>query len=726
MLNWVFGCDESGTFEPNERVMFLVGGVLLPDPDVAEDLAATLRESCDGARVRFPPHATELRRSHPEALDSLLRDTAAWLAQNECWFVGVISKARTQTADPALHARMLGAVVELAGRVAAAHGIEALTLHPASRGFLLDEADVDAYRKAGVYTEQRDDHWHLRGVTGGEVREALDSLRRAAPGVLPAFPRVDQVTVKSAAASAVHPTVLAADLLCNHLYVSVARNPQITLERLGAASEWWGKRMLVVDYHTFPAVRAVDAALRRDPPSLLAFSESLEGIRSRRALADSRSDELVLGTEGALELAQLFWQQAEPRMVAACERQPRLSWAVAQRLAGDAGAELDMKHGAYAATRLALSLGFHGDAPLAQTNRRVQDSELRARLWRMTLEACNHTGDTAGGRAAYREFTQVFRRGGSLSMLAEALTVENLANVLEQNELPLDASETFDQLELLKQRAADLLALARATDERLGVFMSSESQHSAAPDERELRLRELMAYRGPTWKRPDRHQGRAYGTAARSLAFCGDLETALSIALDARLCFEDSPFDLRMNACVMARIRLEQARLGLVAEPDELVQLLLDLSGATPLGDPKVAVSSMLADPTQRFAFDILLRRLSWHAPGDAGTRYRSLLDDLRSGEGSTLYRLLRELRSHPTELIARHCGELLRRHGFDSRTYNLWFDLSLTLSEAEPGTTLARMGLYTRRLRDRAASEGGAANEGGAGSILNPTFEYR
>ena len=120
---------------------------------------------------------------------------------------------------------------------------------------------------------------------------------------------------------------------------------------------------------------------------------------------------------------------------------------------------------------------------------------------------------------------------------------------------------------------------------------------------------------------------------------------------------------------------------------DELLQLLVDLAGATPLADPEVAVQALRSDVGNRFAFDILLRVLLWNGPGDAREAYGPLLDDLRSREGSRLYGVLRDLRSHPTELIARHAAELLVQHGFGSKASNIWFDLSLALTEAGEGS---------------------------------------
>ncbi len=719
MNRWLFGCDESGTFESGERVAFLVGGVLLPDSGAAQQLGPVLKKLCGQARIAYPPHATELKQAGERGrADKLLAATTKWLKEQGGWFVGLICKPRSQVADPALHARMLGALVELCGRVAAARGAESLTLHPASRGFVLDDRKADAYRRAGLQVLRVDGEWQLKGVVGSEVREALDALRRAPAGLLPAFPLVDEVRVKSAKANSVHPTVLAADLFCNCIYGAVRKKKSVELAELVKDPDWLPERALVVEYNHLAQPRGVDEALRRDPPNLLAMAEAWEQLLVQRQQATPQGDLFPMGLEGAEQVCRLFWEAAESKLLDACEANPRLLWAITQRLAGDSRAELDMKHGAYEGTARALSLGFAGDNAFARLARGLPDSELCARLHCATLECCNHRGDTAGGRRAYERFTELFRRGGSLSLLVEALTVENLANVLEQNELPTPAKKTAEHQVLLAERAQTLLALTEAIGERLGGLVAgADTQPEAA--EAELHLRELIGDERPLWVRPDRQHGRAYGTAARSFAFCGRLDKALETAMTARRYFVGSPFDLKMNAAVMARIRLEQARLGKLEASDPVLRVLMQLSGASALGDPAATLEALKADAGNRFALDLLLRQLLWEVPVSEQQAHESLLDSLSACEKSPLFCWLRDQRSHPTELIARHAAELLRAHGRSDKAVEAWFELSLALTENAPGT-LGRFAVFTRVLKGRGSADGPS------GSVLNPCFEYR
>lgn len=719
MNRWLFGCDESGTFEPGERVAFLVGGVLLPDCGAAQHLGPVLKKLCNQAGMAYPPHATELRQAGERGrADALLAATTKWLKEQGGWFIGLICKPRSQVADPALHARMLGALVELCGRVAAAHGAESLTLHPASRGFALDEGEVEAYRRAGLQVLKLDGDWQLKGVVGSEVREALDALRRAPAGLLPAFPVVDEVRVKSAKANSVHPTVLAADLFCNCIYGAVRKKKSVSLSELVVHPDWLPERALVVEYNHLAQPRGVDEALRRDPPNLWTMAEAWEQLLVQQQQVTPHGDLLPLGLEGADQVCRLFWQAAESKLLDTCAANPRLLWAITQRLAGDSRAELDMKHGAYEGTARALSLGFAGDNAFARLARGVSDSELCARLHCAIIECCNHRGDTVGGREAYERFIELFRQGGSLSLLVEALTVENLANVLEQNELPTSIEQTAQHQARLAKRARSLLALTEAISERLGELVSGADIPPEAVED-EVRLRELIGDAGPLWSRPDRQHGRAYGTVARSFAFCGQLDKALETALTARRYFVGSPFDLKMNAAVMARIRLEQARLRMLEPSDALLRVLLELAGTSTLTDPIAVLEAFRADAGSRFGFDLLLRQLLWDVPVSEQHAHASLLDALGGREASPLFRLLRDQRSHPTELIARHAAELLRVHRRREKDIAAWFELSLALTENAPGT-LGRFALFTRVLKD-----GGSA-DGPSGSVLNPCFEYR
>jgi hypothetical protein len=208
------------------------------------------------------------------------------------------------------------------------------------------------------------------------------------------------------------------------------------------------------------AVRSIDEALRQEPPRLSQLGDALAELESAHRTPRDRGPLLQLGVEGAERLARLLLARGERRLVEACTTDKNLAWTMAQRLAGDAQGQLDLKHGNYAGTARALDFGFAGDNPLARVVCAISDRELVARLHRLTLECRNHIGDVEGAERARAGFASVFEGSQSLSLLAEALKVENLASVALQNRLPCAPEETDALLPSLSASAGRLSELA--------------------------------------------------------------------------------------------------------------------------------------------------------------------------------------------------------------------------------------------------------------------------
>ena len=93
-------------------------------------------------------------------------------------------------------------------------------------------------------------------------------------------------------------------------------------------------------------------------------------------------------------------------------------------------------------------------------------------------------------------------------------------------------------------------------------------------------------------------------------------------------------------------------------------------------------------------------------------------MKELNLGQQAALFGLLSsgECVSHPTELVARHAGELAKGGAAKD-----WFDLSILQCERAPTGTIRAFGEFTSRLRNGAGEPSGIA-----GSVSNPTFEYR
>jgi hypothetical protein len=147
----------------------------------------------------------------------------------------------------------------------------------------------------------------------------------------------------------------------------------------------------------------------------------------------------------------------------------------------------------------------------------------------------------------------------------------------------------------------------------------------------------------------------------------------------------------------------------------------LALCGAKAFCDPqRVAELDAATDPGLRFALDIALRALLWAPP--AGTSPSEVARRLGSAELRAKFSQ-GELRSHPTELIARHAAELVRRHNGPASAVEGWFALSMELCEQPAaGHTLRQFRAFTHRL----ATEPEFVQDGAPGSVFNPTFEYR
>jgi hypothetical protein len=273
-------------------------------------------------------------------------------------------------------------------------------------------------------------------------------------------------------------------------------------------------------------------------------------------------------------------------------------------------------------------------------------------------------------------------------------------------------------------------ALVRATEALATVaWVAAAEGGPADPDEpagaRDVHAEEALWQHAcggrPAWAASDHELASAFGTIARSWAFLGRLDEALAAAMAARARFERDEQELKMNASIIARIELERARLDPEAARSKagVLDAALRLSGAHALASDR-QLPDLHAQPAARFALDTALRALLW-APTVSFTS-KALLEQVGSAGFVTL--LSRgALRSHPTELVARHAAELLRKNGRsrDSSTQLLRLSIELCAA-APPASTLHRLGQFTTRLLDQPLF----TSEGPAGSIFNPAFEYR
>jgi hypothetical protein len=217
----------------------------------------------------------------------------------------------------------------------------------------------------------------------------------------------------------------------------------------------------------------------------------------------------------------------------------------------------------------------------------------------------------------------------------------------------------------------------------------------------------------------DRELARCLGTIARSYAFLGRYDDALRTALESRAHFQGDAFDLRINANVIARILLDSSRSGGATEKKDAIAKALKLAGVSDLADPHQVILHLADAPALRFSVDLLLRAIIFCPLAVDITLMRLWMVDVEKGASSELYKVLSasKLRTHPTELIARHAGETCT----EDASKKAWLELSRDLSRAGGDhSTLKRLEPFTTALLE------GKPVSGKPGSVSNPTFEHR
>ncbi len=717
MTTWTLLLDESGAFEGGERVARIVGGVLCPGQGTELDKAwrGPLVAACEHAELRYPPHATACS---PEQRAKLRQRASQLLLDAGGLWLFVVQAGLNGGDDLTTYARLLGETVDAAARVAGLRGATRLEIWTARRSAPIEPSERPRAERAGFDL----DGDRFRVMVPGEVRQVFDALSREEPGQLPPRPALDQVKVEIATYGGSHPGLVCADLGCNYLYGRVRKAPDESLVMLVAGLEpveaqGTATEAIVLPRAALARLRQLDRSLRRTPAALVDAAHEVGLLDSMARGNATALSPLRAAREGAARIAADLWSRG---IACLSQAKPARLEELARVLAGQGEAQLAVRSGSYEGLWRALSDGWCGETLLARSVRSsCTDREVSAKLWRLSMEAANHRGDVAAASAAHHAFEEQLQGELSLSLLAERLTVQTLAVVMAQNGLPFAPDDASRVCEELVSGAAALAKIAEDASQLIALFEGL----TAAP-ERVVSADELAIWTAagvePQWLRPDRGCGRLLGTAARSLAFAGRLDEARSSALRARTLFS-APLDLRFNAMVLARVELERCRLD--PECDKALLLAaLEFLNWQQQRKPHDVRERIESDLGQRFLLDIILRAVLW-APDLLDLPSQAWANALRAQGESSLLSLLSTgtRRSHPTELIARHAGELARRFG-DEDTAQRWFALSSTLCEESADGTLRRFLVFTLGLATSPAS----VPVGPSGSVGNPTFEYR
>lgn len=705
---WTFASDESGAFE-EASPYHVLGGMLLPGtPERSEAMLDEFRASCMAAGLSWPPHSAHLQlperaRLRAKAVEHVARLGGIWL------FVVANAKDPDEAGPSlALYIQMLTATTDLAGRLASVLGAKQLHFRPAQRMRELPGEAVErglATRVPGYKAKT------ARAMSEAEMRGTLDALRREPAGALPPYPEPATVHAESAGEPDVHPAVALADIGCNALLFGLTSE--------GALLEFQSRFQpaVVVTLRATHALRAIDRALRDSPAALMPAAKLVTHLAADAAGAPRNPGDLQGLRTSSSHCAELLWSAHVKNLAEVAD-----AGACARALLADAEVELGGRSASYEGLAKALSTAWSDEGALLAQRQRLElrDRVLQARLWRATLDSANHRGDLATARQAIAGFDAILRGGRSLMLLALEFHVRSLAVVTVQNELPFEAKSAERIRSELASRTQALAAAADHAATLVGADPASGAV-SQDPPEEERKLWQHACGTEPGFATPDLELGMAFGTQARSLAFLGRHDDALRASMAARARFTNMAFELEVNAAVISRIELDRAR----CDPEGarkragLLEAALRLCGAEALARG-TSLPDLQERPAARFTLDIALRALLWapHVRFEAKPLFDWIADD------EFIRTLSRgKLRSHPSELLARHAAELLRRHQGRPEAIRQLFWLSRQLCEEHPASsTLGRLGRFTAKLHEAPSFE----SEGPAGSILNPSFEYR
>ncbi|HEX7708246.1 MAG TPA: hypothetical protein VF701_17420 [Thermoanaerobaculia bacterium] len=718
MESWSLMLDESGPFEGTlvvgggaKSANLLVGGVLCPgEPDDLRNVwRDRLGEACRSLDVGYPPHGNELSEAQ---LESLVRTAATLVAERNGRWIFIAGLRSANAPDIALYLRIFSDVVEVAARCISLEGGRKLHIRPAQRSVPLTTQGILAAEKLGMSTHKGDKGSHLRALAASECRQAFDLLAHESGGILPAWPSLASVSVEVAADPKSHPGLHLADLGAHYLYRALKSKEQVDRDLLLVEGQ---RSALLLPRRAVSDLRTIDRALRSMPPDLLAAARTVDALGT--SVQHDATIHSVL-RESSVAAAEWWWAEAV-RLLSPCDE--RRADAIASVLSAHADLHLSLRTGDYNGTWKALEIAWAGDTTLARKCRAaVRDRELATKLWRATMACANHRGDTATARSSYDQCEKIFGEGMSLVLLAERLHIRNLRAVDLQNRLPAEPDEMRELQQLLVENARALEVAADDAGAVVEVALGHGQPRVSTPVD-EASLWRAAGVPVPDLRIQDHERGRCYGTIARTHAFLGETEGAVRTALAARACFGDVPSELRFNAAVIARIELEHLRLGHPPHED-LLEIAMKLAGVDDIADPRTLAENLRQDPGLRFRLDLRLRALLWAPRGDGAPAWHKTLR--RDDPGSLYVQLATSFRSHPTELIARHAAEWLRKTAPEEHdAIQRWFDLSLAVChESAEGGTLARLARFTEQLRDDPAFEAAAP----AGSLLNPTFEYR
>lgn len=698
-MRFTFAFDESGNFDAVADTPLVIGGVMMPGDAAALDarLRPRLEAKCKSLGIAWPPHPNKLASGERA---ELLGEAILLVAEVSGRWLFVVGRAPPEDESPfARYLHFVRALATMSPRFARVLGGTEIQLENAQRTLMIDRQGLRDLESAGLSKEALIQHEGIRarGLVQADLRSILD-----AADVLP----VQSLGVVASESGTAHAALALADVGCN----AIQRGQSGGYEAL--VQPWTSRSVSapwIVRVEDVTAVNRIDEALLSG--HLVDANELLESLR-RDALAKPDAPRIA-SYKAADDLLRL--------RLDVLAKTPQSFRMLSALLAADASGRLEMTSGTYEGTWRALAQGFFSNKnPLAVAMREnVNDRQRRARLYRLVAECAHLRGDDVNTERAAARFESELSHGVSLSLLSETAVVRNLRVMAIQNALPA-SDETIDAVTMELTQATELLRDTVAQAATLASTTSSlaESGASALPEE-EAELWTLLGQPAPAAVMYDRVLGRCLGTVARSLAFLGRHDDAVRAALGARSYVQGDAFELRNNATSLGRILLDACRSGGAAERKSAIEKALRLAGASDLVIREQVLLHLPDAPALRFSVDLLLRAIIFCPLAVDITLMRSWTADIEKGRSAELYEVLTgsALRSHPSELIARHAGEICT----NDASKHAWLELSREISSAAAeNSTPRRLEPFTRALLE------GAPATGTRGSTSNPTFEHR
>jgi hypothetical protein len=316
----------------------------------------------------------------------------------------------------------------------------------------------------------------------------------------------------------------------------------------------------------------------------------------------------------------------------------------------------------------------------------------------LRAQVANHRGDYAKATRSLDRAREIAQQERSIRMrllMAEAAVVSAGA---AQNRWPFDPSS--DEERGAMDQAADWLhsSLVDLEDSGREKTDAAAAWHSEQEE--------------PTQRDP--FLGAALGTFGRTLAFLGQHDDATTSLLRSRRCFS-SASDLCANAVYLTHVELDRPSR---TDPDcfeQFLSLALEPAHRT----PDLCSQRLLHDDGFRFLLNVLLKALAFGLT-PTGVDQELWAEALSSTGDESAFSSIARLRSHPSELLARHAGEVLSRWDRPAEAAR-WLDLSVKVGRSGE-ETMRRLAQFTERL----ANGDGADLRAPRGSVFNPCFEYR